>query len=80
MGFGDYFAYTFVCRGQAEVMLETGIKPWDVAPLKILVEEAGGRFSDFTGAPTIYSGNAHDLERARARRGARPPGSGGTYP
>ena len=57
-GFGDYFAYTFVCRGQAEVMLETGIKPWDVAPLKILVEEAGGRFSDFTGAPTIYSGNA----------------------
>src|SRR4029077_5913084 len=37
-GFGDYFAYTFVCRGQAEVMLETNIKPWDVAPLKILVE------------------------------------------
>jgi histidinol-phosphatase len=57
-GFGDYFAYTFVCRGQAEVMLETDIKPWDVAPLKIIVEEAGGRFSDFTGAPTIYSGNA----------------------
>ena len=57
-GFGDYFAYTFVCRGQAEVMLETNIQPWDVAPLKILVEEAGGRFSDFTGAPTIYSGNA----------------------
>ncbi len=57
-GFGDYFAYTFVCRGQAEVMLETNIKPWDVAPLKILVEEAGGRFSDFTGASSIYSGHA----------------------
>jgi histidinol-phosphatase len=57
-GFGDYFAYTFVCRGQAEVMLETNIKPWDVAPLKILVEEAGGRFSDFAGAPSIYSGHA----------------------
>ena len=26
--------------------------------LKILVEEAGGRFSDFTGAPTSYSDNA----------------------
>ena len=39
-------------------MLETNIQPWDVAPLKILVEEAGGRFSDFTGATTIYSGNA----------------------
>lgn len=57
-GFGDYFAYTFVCRGQAEVMLETDVKPWDVAPLKILVEEAGGRFSDFAGTPSIYSGHA----------------------
>lgn len=56
-GFGDYFAYTFVCRGQAEVMLETDIQPYDIAPLKILIEEAGGRLSDFRGVPTIYSGN-----------------------
>jgi histidinol-phosphatase len=39
-------------------MLETDVKPWDLAPLKILVEEAGGRFTDFAGVPTIYSGNA----------------------
>ena len=57
-GFGDYFAHTFVCRGQAEVMVETDVKPWDLAPIKILVEEAGGRFSDCTGVPTIYSGSA----------------------
>ena len=57
-GFGDYFAHTFVCRGQAEVMLETDVKPWDLAPIKILIEEAGGRFTDFTGTPTIYTGNA----------------------
>jgi len=57
-GFGDYFAHTFVCRGQAEVMLETDVKPWDLAPLKIVIEEAGGRLTDFTGVPTIYGGNA----------------------
>ena len=57
-GFGDYFAHTFVFRGQAEVMVEAGVSPWDLAPLKIIVEEAGGQFSDFTGAPTIYGGNA----------------------
>ena len=57
-GFGDYFAHTFVCRGQAEVMLETDVKPWDLAPLKIVIEEAGGRLTDFTGIPTIYGGNA----------------------
>jgi len=55
-GFGDYFGYTFVLRGQAEVMLEADVKPWDIAPFKVLFEEAGGRFTDFAGRPTIYSG------------------------
>jgi histidinol-phosphatase len=57
-GFGDYFGYTFVLRGQAEIMLEADVKPWDVAPFKVLFEEAGGRFTDFAGQSTIYSGTA----------------------
>ena len=57
-GFGDYFGYTFVLRGQAELMLEADVKPWDIAPFKVLFEEAGGRFTDFAGRPTIYSGTA----------------------
>jgi histidinol-phosphatase len=57
-GFGDYFGYTFVLRGQAEIMLEADVKPWDIAPFKILFEEAGGRFTDFAGQPTIYTGSA----------------------
>ena len=57
-GFGDYFGYTFVLRGQAEIMLEADVKAWDIAPFKVLVEEAGGRFTDFAGRPTIYSGTA----------------------
>jgi len=56
--YGDYFGYTFVARGQCEAMLEVDIKPWDLAPLKIIIEEAGGRFTDFAGRPTIYSGTA----------------------
>ncbi len=57
-GYGDYFGHTFVARGQAEVMLEVDLKPWDMAALKIIVEEAGGRFTDFRGVPTIYNGSA----------------------
>jgi histidinol-phosphatase len=57
-GYGDYFGHTFVARGQAEAMMEIDLKPWDMAALKIVVEEAGGRFTDFAGAPTIYSGTA----------------------
>jgi histidinol-phosphatase len=57
-GFGDYFAYTFVLRGQAEVMLEADLKPWDLAPFMILFDEAGGQLTDFAGRRTIYSGTA----------------------
>jgi histidinol-phosphatase len=57
-GFGDYFGHTFVARGQAEAMVELDLKPWDLAAVKILVEEAGGRFTDFDGAATIYGGSA----------------------
>lgn len=57
-GFGDALGHSVVICGQAEVALEPEIKPWDVAATKILVTEAGGRFSDFSGSPSIYTGNA----------------------
>jgi histidinol-phosphatase len=56
--FGDYFGYTFVLRGQAELMVEADLKPWDLAPFAVLFPEAGGRLTDFEGRPTIYSGTA----------------------
>jgi histidinol-phosphatase len=57
-GFGDALGHSVVIDGQAEVTLEPEIKPWDVAPTKILVTEAGGRYSDFAGNPSIYTGTA----------------------
>ena len=56
-GFGDYYGYGLVAEGKAEVYVEVDLKPWDVAPVKILVEEAGGRLTDFTGRPDIYDGS-----------------------
>jgi len=55
-GFGDYYGYGLVAGGNAEIYAEVDLKPWDVAPVKILIEEAGGRLTDFAGVPTIYSG------------------------
>jgi histidinol-phosphatase len=57
-GYGDYFGYTFVARGQAEAMIDVDLKPWDLAALKIIIEEAGGRFTDFDGRPTAFGGSA----------------------
>ena len=58
-GFGDYLCYTVLAEGKAEIPVEApDLKPWDLAPVKLLVEEAGGRFTDFSGASSIYSGTA----------------------
>ena len=48
-----------VAQGMADVSIDPVAAPWDVAPLKILVEEAGGRFGSFDGKNTIYGGNAY---------------------
>ncbi|TMA54540.1 MAG: histidinol phosphate phosphatase [Deltaproteobacteria bacterium] len=57
-GFGDALGHSLVICGQAEVALVPEIKPWDVAATKIIVTEAGGRYSDFVGTPSIYTGSA----------------------
>lgn len=48
-----------VAQGLADVWIETDAAPWDLAPLKLLVEEAGGCFKSFEGKSTIYGGNAY---------------------
>lgn len=53
-GLGDYLDFALVFEGKAEVMLEVGLKPWDLAPMKLLAEESGGRFSNLDGDSSIY--------------------------
>lgn len=48
-GFGDFWGYTLVADGAAEAMMEQDLGPWDLAAPWILVEEAGGRVTDFDG-------------------------------
>ena len=56
-GFGDFYSPMLVAMGCGEYAIDFNINVWDVAPMKIIVEEAGGRFSDTNGTSTIYSGN-----------------------
>jgi histidinol phosphatase-like enzyme (inositol monophosphatase family) len=48
-----------VAQGQADVWIEPNAKPWDLAPLSILIEEAGGIFASFAGERTVHAGNAY---------------------
>jgi histidinol-phosphatase len=54
---GDLAGCALVLGGKAEAWIEAGVQIWDIAALRILVEEAGGKFTDFSGAATHASGN-----------------------
>ena len=55
-GFGDFWGYTLVSDGAAEAMMEQDLGPWDLAAPWILVEEAGGRITDFDGRRSLEKG------------------------
>jgi histidinol-phosphatase len=74
-GFGDFWGYALVAEGAGEAMVEVELKSWDAAAPTVLVEEAGGRVTDFDGrrdieAGTIIASNGrlHDVVRARLAR------------
>ena len=46
-----------VASGRAEVWIEPHAKAWDLAPLKIILEEAGAIFRNLDGGSSIYGGN-----------------------
>lgn len=55
---GDAYGYALVCTGRAEIMLDPQMALWDCGPLQVIIEEAGGVFTDWSGTPTIYGGSA----------------------
>jgi histidinol-phosphatase len=75
-GFGDFWGYTLVAEGAAEAMVEVDLWPWDAAAPMLLVEEAGGRVTDFDGRRSFEGGTflatngpLHDEILARLRAG-----------
>ena len=66
-GFGDFWGYALVAEGAAETMVELGVNAWDLAAPLVLIEEAGGRLTDYDGRRTIHgrsvvasNGHLHD--------------------
>jgi histidinol-phosphatase len=53
-GFGDFYGFVLVAQGSGEVMVEHGVHTWDVAALKPILEEAGGRLTDWDNTPTVH--------------------------
>ncbi|HEY7729964.1 MAG TPA: inositol monophosphatase family protein [Gaiellaceae bacterium] len=56
-GFGDFWAHMLVAEGVADGAVDAvGVSLWDLAAVQVIVEEAGGRFSDFAGVARADGG------------------------
>ena len=54
---GDCYAYGLLALGQIDMIAEADMKPWDWAALVPVIEGAGGRITDWTGAPLRADGD-----------------------
>ena len=75
-GYGDFWGYALIAEGAGEAMVEVGLKSWDAAAPTVLIEEAGGRVTDFdgrrdieTGTIVASNGRLHDTVLRRLREG-----------
>ena len=58
-GLGDFWAHMLVAEGAVDGAVDSiGVSEWDLAAVQVVVEEAGGRFSDFSGKSRIDTGSA----------------------
>jgi histidinol-phosphatase len=65
--FGDFWSHCLVAEGAVDVSAEPEVSHWDLAALQVLVEEAGGRFTDLSGVAgpdggsvVVSNGPLHD--------------------
>lgn len=54
---GDAYGYAMVATGRAEAMIDPIVSIWDVAPIGVVLSEAGGRFTCLDGIDRIDGGN-----------------------
>jgi histidinol phosphatase-like enzyme (inositol monophosphatase family) len=55
---GDVYGYLLVATGRVEIMIDPMLHVWDAAAVQPIIEEAGGKFSDWAGNETIHAGEA----------------------
>lgn len=54
---GDGFGYAMVATGRIDAMVDPSAALWDIAPMPVILSEAGGRFSSWSGSPDPREGS-----------------------
>lgn len=74
---GDMWSYMLLAEGALDIVAEFDLKPYDMAALIPIIEEAGGRFTSVSGEPGPWAGsalatNGHLHDAVLAALGAQP--------
>lgn len=56
-GFGDFWSHVLVAEGALDIAIEPTVAHWDMAAIRIVVEEAGGRFTSLAGEARADGGS-----------------------
>jgi histidinol-phosphatase len=56
--YGDFWSHVLVAEGAVDLAAEPAVSVWDIAAIQVIVEEAGGRFTDLAGAARPDGGSA----------------------
>ena len=75
-GYGDFYHYHLLAAGKIDAVVESDVNILDIAALSVIVERAGGRFTDLRGGPVTRdtttvlasNGHLHDTLLARLHR------------
>ena len=73
---GDGYGYVLVSTGRTDAMIDPGLNLWDIAPMLVIIPEAGGRITQWNASTTPSAGDwlatngaIHDELLARLRGG-----------
>lgn len=56
--YGDFYSYVLLAEGNVDAAAEPAVNLWDLAPLSLIITEAGGQFTDLSGNPGPGGGSA----------------------
>ena len=63
-GIGDFWSHMLVAEGAVDIAAEPALALWDMVPLAVIIEEAGGIFSDLEGTPGPFGKSGISANRS----------------
>ena len=61
---GDCYNYALLAKGRVDLVIESGLQPYDYLPLVPVIEAAGGIITDWTGRPLRRHSNGRVIAAA----------------